>query len=31
LPTDVEKHVDALIGWASILQRTHGAADRLTF
>jgi predicted peroxiredoxin len=31
LPTDVEKHVDALIGWASILQRTHGATDRLTF
>ena len=31
LPTDVEPHVDALIGWASILQRTRGATDRLNF
>lgn len=31
LPPDVEPHVDALIGWASILQRTQGAPDRLTF
>jgi predicted peroxiredoxin len=31
LPTDVEPHVDALIGWVSILQRTAGVADRLTF
>ena len=31
LPTDVEPHVDALIGWPSILQRTRGATDRLSF
>ena len=31
LPPDIEPHVDALIGWASILQRTHGATDRLSF
>lgn len=31
LPTEVEPHVDALIGWTSILQRTRGASDRLTF
>lgn len=30
-PGDIEPHVDALIGWVSILQRTSGAADRLTF
>jgi hypothetical protein len=31
LPTDVEAYVDALIGWPSILQRTRGASDRLSF
>jgi predicted peroxiredoxin len=31
LPTDVEPHVDALIGWPSILNRTRGATDRLAF
>jgi peroxiredoxin family protein len=31
LPTDVEPHVDALIGWPSILQRTRGATDRFVF
>jgi predicted peroxiredoxin len=30
-PAEIEPHVDALIGWVSILQRTSGAADRLTF
>jgi peroxiredoxin family protein len=27
-PPDVEPRVDALVGWTSILKRTHGVVDR---
>lgn len=27
-PPDVEPHVDGLVGWTAILQRTDGVADR---
>ena len=30
-PGQVEPHVDALIGWASIIGRTQGAPDRFNF
>jgi peroxiredoxin family protein len=30
-PADVEPHVDELVGWAGIVQRTRGVVDRFFF